>query len=93
MRLNPVKTEIFEPRMTAEIPIPVVELERRPGVTELPRCLAESAGRTRARRRVLALAGLLALVVVLEIILLVRFSPREPLRIYSDAPIKFLVKP
>jgi len=88
-----MKTEIFEPRMTAEIPIPVVELERRPGVTELPRCLAESAGRTRAERRVLALAGLLALVVVLEIILLVRFSPKNNLRVYPDVLPQVLVKP
>ena len=89
-----MRTEVFEPLLTAEVPVPTVEPgTKTEGEARLPRCLLEVAGRTKAARRVVAISFLFALLVALEALLLRRLSLEEPLVVYQEPPARALLSP
>jgi len=75
--------ETFPAIPTCEIEPPVVEVaEDDPA--PLPRVLLQAAGGGRARRRVLALTGLFALLILVEIALLFRIPQAGTLVVYEE---------
>ena len=74
--------ETFPAIPTCEIEPPVVEVEHEQA--PLPRVLLQAAGGGRALRRVLALTGLFALLVLIEIALFFRIPQAGLLVVYGD---------
>jgi hypothetical protein len=74
--------ETFPAIPTCEIEPPVVETENDPA--PLPRVLLQVAGGSRAVRRVLALTGLFALLILIEIALFFRIPQAGMLVVYGE---------
>ena len=74
--------ETFRAIPTCEIEPPVVEVENDPA--PLPRVLLQAAGGGRAVRRVLALTGLFALLILVEIALFFRIPQAGMLVVYGE---------
>lgn len=82
---TPTLRETFPAIPTSEIEPPVVEEVAGKGETVLPRVLLEIAGAGRAARRVLALAGLFAMVALLEIAILLNLPPAGTVVVYGES--------
>ena len=86
--------EEWPPQVTAEIRRPLLEdVNTRPEETPLPRTLAQAAAESRARRRVLALLLLFAILVALQSLVLVRLPDLGNLIVYEDPKKEVLISP
>jgi hypothetical protein len=76
---------LYQPIPTAEIPMPVLEspMGDRPGREALPRILLQVAGMDAAKRTVLGMTALFALLALLEVGLLLHTSRPDPIVVYE----------
>ena len=81
-------TTSYPPIPTCDIPMPILEGAPEPGQgeTAMPRILLQAAGSSQATGKVCLLAILFGLIALLELILLLRVAPQEPLVVYGDFP-------
>ena len=81
-------TNTFEPVPTCDIPMPILERPGEVGTGEppMPRVLLQVAGSRRAAWKVTLLSGLFLLLAVLELVLLLRLPPQDPLVVYGEIP-------
>jgi hypothetical protein len=81
-------TNTFQPVPTCDIPMPILERTGQVGSDEppMPRVLLQVAGSSHAAWKVTLLSGLFLLLALLELVLLLRFPPQDPLVVYGDFP-------
>jgi hypothetical protein len=81
-------TNTYPPIPTCDIPMPILERPPEDGsvATAMPRILLQVAGSSHAAWNVTVLTGLFLLVALLELCILLRLPPQDPLVVYGDFP-------
>ena len=81
-------TDTFQPVPTCDIPMPILERPRAAGSNEtpMPRVLLQVAGQSHAAWKVTLLSALFLFLALLELGLLLRLPPQDPLVVYGDFP-------
>jgi hypothetical protein len=81
-------TNTYPPIPTRDIPMPILERTPEAGseAGAMPRVLLQVAGSSHAAWEVSVLSGIFLLLSLLELVLLLRLPPQDPVVVYVDFP-------